>query len=699
MVDTPSIFDDAINDIETNKIQFSIISSGTGTGKTTIFPAKLVKFNRQKENYRKVLVMLPTKEAVRNAYNRASQNKIQHVNVDFRVGYARGNVINYDNYKQSLISNSLTKFPMPIEEKEDTNLAFVTTGHLMRLIREDIKYLSIEDYANPRSLLTFDYIIIDEAHLRTKNSDIDIIIGFLKYMLITYQNKGVPSIIFTSATYSEPEAKTYTINNNNPFKKEILYIDLPGNGYKEKIVNLPRGFYGYLQSINVKSGISLVFLPGIKEILTVKNGLEKEDVFNSLEIVIAHGSRSETEMQNDVFTPNSVGKWKIILATNIAETSLTIPNVSLIIDCGYENIRVIGNNKVVHNKVVRVAKDSADQRAGRTGRTCNGLVIRMMSPEEFNSLPDTIESEIQRLPISNEVLLVLDCNVDCRFIFGDKNVGLIRSISDKQAIRLNSTLKELSHFKLIKDCNGYYNVTKEGKFVSNLPIGNKAGILIMKAIEAGIDLYPIIVLACAIENVEFIFSGFRIPNEYSSSIPFLSILKPWLKLCAKYGNINFSEKNISKLVSFCSENQLDFDGFHDMQRKIVTCITKIRLLGYHIEIFMFDPEDLFIKVRDILDSIYFTYKITNNNSYISTNPNIKHKPLILNDKFLNISRKYPDRVTSIFNMELNKNTQMILWYPNDYIIKGNEIIKMIESINPEIIDDDIPDLEILEPSD
>lgn len=691
MVDRASIFDHAINDIITNKIKFSIVSSGTGSGKTTTFPAKLVKLGTTNNNYRKVIVMLPTKGAVINAYNRAKENKITNVNVDFSVGFARNSEISYNNHKQSLISNSVTGFPMPTEEKEDTNLIYVTTGHMMRLVRECLKYLSVEDYVTPRSLLNFDYIIIDEAHLRTKNMDIDIIIGFLKYMLISFQNKGIPSVIFTSATYSEPGAKIYNIEHDSKFRKDILYVELPGQDYKEKIQNLAGGFYDFIQTLSIKSGIALVFLPGIKEILTVKNGLEREDLLNMLEIAIAHGSRTEGEMQKDVFTPNSENKWKIILSTNIAETSLTIPNVILIVDCGYENIRVVGNNKTIHNKVVRIAKDSAEQRAGRTGRTSNGLVLRMMSPEEYSGLDQTIVPEIQRLPIGNELLLVLDCNVDCRFIFGDKNIGLTRSISDNQANRLNSTLKELAHFRLIRDCNGYFDVTEQGRFVSNLPLSNKSGIIILKAIEIGIDLYPVIILVCIMEDIEMIFNGFKVLPEFYSGVPFYSILSPWLKMCAKYGTINFNEKNINKLTKFCNDNGLDFDGFQTMQKKIINCITKLRLLDYHIDIIMFDPEDLFIKIRGILTSVYFSYKlVTENNQqcYRSTNPNIKHKPLFLSNKFIKIPNRNPEMVTSIFNMEMAGKTQMILWFPHEYSPIGNVVKSLIENVNSEESDDD-----------
>lgn len=698
-VDQQSVFDYAIEDQVTNKVPYSIISAGTGAGKTTTYPCKLVKAGiKAIGRPYKVLVVLPTKEAVDNGFTRAQTNQIINVDVDFTVGRARDRDVEYFNYKGSIISNSVTGFQLPKVEDIETDLIFCTTGHFKNRLEEWDKYLSEEDYVSPRSINVFDFVIIDEAHLRTKNIDIDIIIGNLKYLLISYPKKGIPQIVLTSATYTEETAKLYTIQDIHPFTKTIIYIPITGDTYEQKVKNIPEDLYEYIMSLQVSPGIVLMFLPGIRDITSVMNGIKAADSYHDrVEIVILHSKRTKAQ-KNEAFTPNSPGKWKIILSTNIAETSLTIPNVLIVVDFPYENVRVLGLNQTVRTQIQLYAKDSGDQRAGRTGRTNNGLVIRLISPDEFNKLPNTITPEIERLPIGNELLRVLDCNIDYRFIFGDVNKGITRSISDKQGIRINKTLSELAYFGLVRNCNGHYSVTPNGKFVSDLPLGNKGGILILRTIERGIDIYPAIVLACMIESTEFLFEKFQVPLEFQSEIPFSSILKPWLMFCLKFATISIPGDKLIKMIEFCDKHGLNYDTFREAQRKIVTCVTNIRNKGYDVEVNIFEPEDCFIKYKDILSGIYFHYKMENIDNkivYVSTNPRIKHKPLLINNKFTKYN-SFPDVLVSVFNMELYGNTQMMLWYPIVYEPTRNfnvEINRLMEITEPEIIEETHEELE------
>ena len=691
-MDTPSIFDDTVVNIVTAKVKFCTVKSGTGTGKTQKLPPKLIKFTNNKA---KVCVVLPTREAVYNAYERVSENKVEGVNINFKCGYAANSVVAYKNYKISLIRNFLYEQPLP-ETDDDDNLVFVTAGHFKKLIRDVVKYIQGIDRINPRTIGIFDYVIVDEAHLRSM--DIDIILGILKYLLISFPTKNPPNVICTSATYNEP--KVYDLLHKTGFKIERMYIQGMNNkSMIERIEEIPEGLNSIIGSIDMPPGIGLVFLPGIKEINLVKDGLLELDFDNRYEIVVAHSSRTKEQMKSEIFTPNKPGQWKIILATNIAETSLTIPNVSLIVDSCIEYIKVVGSNKTTYNQMQYISKDSAEQRDGRTGRTCNGVVIRLMSKEEYEKLPRSRNPEIERLPLSNELLHIIDCNIDVRFIFGDINNGIERSISEKQAIRLNSTLNELKYLNLIKKCGDFFMINEAGRFVSSLNVGDKAGVLIYDAIKDGIDPYPVIVLACMIENVESIFLNFRPHSEFYSDIPFATIINPWMKMCLKYGTLKVPS---NKLISFCKEFDLVYEGFHDVQRKIIDCINKVKELGIDVDVYIFDPEDIFLLVKPILDRIYFKYekKFTDNKfmyvtTYKSPNPNVKPKPLFLNEKFVRVKDDYPKKVTSVLNMDMGGRGQIMLWYPCDYRPKGSvEVSILISSTVDEAInDEEIADIE------
>lgn len=669
MSDTQSIFDESINDITKRNVRFATIKAGTGTGKTTTFPCKLCKASF---GINKVCVVLPTKEAVYNAYKRADENKIFNVNVTFKVGYAANSIIHYKNDKISYIRNTLYGHPYKVENNDD-QLVYCTTGHFKRVIRDCLKYLQNEDYVNPRLLNVFDYVIVDEAHLGTM--DISIILGMLKYMLVSFTNKAVPSVICTSATYDEPEL--YEIKSIATYNVETIYVNTDIDNIISYIAG---GLYNILLNIlegGDSPGIVLVFLPGIADIENVKNDLLNEDIHSILEIVIAHSSRNKEQMK-DVFTPNSPNKWKVILSTNIAETSLTIPNINIVVDSCLENIRVVGANRTTTNKVQFISKDSAEQRAGRTGRTSNGIVIRMVNKQVFDSFVKSKEPEIERLPITNELLYVLDCNIDVRFIFGDINNGISRSISDNQIKKLNMTLKDLDKLALIKKCSEYYDVTELGKFCAELNIGAKTAVIIHKAIEYGIDAYPVVVFACCLENAETMFKKY-IPDEFYSEVPFATIINPWLKMCAKYGHISVSNR---LLTNFCHENSLDSDTFLDTHRKILHCLNSLNKAGYNVDIFMFEPEEIFLALKGILDTLYYKYELTANgkDSYMSTNKNIKHKPLYLNKMFI----KYdvaPHRIISVLNIQRSGKTQIILWYPDLYINKDNKSTeKLLENV-------------------
>lgn len=666
MLGVNTIFTSTINSILASDDKYVTVKAGTGSGKTTTLPCELCK----KNNKFRICVILPTREAVYNAYERANTNQIRGVNVDFSVGFAANSIVKYSNKKIAHIRNILYQNQEITCDENDTRLVYCTVGHFLNVIKDTVKYIQDEDSINSRSINIFDYVFIDEIHLRSMN--VDLIVGILKYLLISFSNKLPPKVICTSATWDEP--KLYNVIDSVTFKVLVHYFPT----FEERKMNMTQRLnqFGYGIDAVLKNltgtfdeGIVLVFLPGISQIkISMKQLIEcNED--NKYEIVYAHSSVSEEDMKCKVFTPNTQNKIKIILATNIAETSITIPFVSVIIDSCIENVRETGSNKVIFNKMEYISKDSAKQRAGRTGRTNDGIVIRMISLNEYENLKESRIPEIERLPITNELLHILDCNIDVRFIFGDINNGISRTITEKQANRINLTLKELNYLGLIKKCGDFYNVTKIGKFVSSLIIGAKAGTLIYKAIKAGIDPYPVIVLACFIENAEVLYEKFRPPHEFMSDIPFASLILPWLKLCSEYGQIKIS---LEELKKFCSKHELNYDGFHDVQRKIIDTMIKISNYNIDVDVYMFEPEDVFLKVKYILDELYFNYQ-RKGEFYFSTNPKIKHRPLELSSEFNNSN---PEFVTSILNMVSKDkiSNKMVIWYDSKYIPKNTYLI-------------------------
>lgn len=671
---TPSIFDETVNNIVQTKVKFCTVRANTGTGKSTVFPVKLVKSIGK---LKKVLVCVPTRIAAKNLRILASENRIKGENVNFPVGYAADSEVVYKNYKNSYIRNVLYGTE-EIDPGQDDNLVFCTTGHLENLLYDWIKYLSEDDPVNPRRLDVFDYVIVDEAHLGSMS--VDMCIRLLKFMLVSFGNKGVPNVICASAEYNEP--KLYDLLKPSPYNVRINYIDIDHLTFEQKIQSIPAQLPEILASI--PSGICLIFLPGIKEIRLVQEGLRSSYIGSQIDLHVAHSSESK-EAMDQIFRPANPNRWKVILSTNIAETSITIENLSLIIDTMYENIRVVGPNETIYNETVVISKDSANQRAGRTGRTCSGIVVRLISQAAFNKLPKSRKPEIERLPIINELLAVMETNVDIRFIFGDINNGINRSISEEQSKRLDNTIKKLLFLKVIDKCGDYYTVTEKGRFATSLPVGVKTGVLIYDAIERGIPIYPVLVLAITLELSETLFTDFRPFSKFNSKIPLGCFMLPWLEMCKTFGKLN---PNPIKFEKFCRENHLRYETMKDIQKRIVSCIGNLTRNDIPVDIFMFDPEEVFIAVKPLLTKIYFTYRIKNslneNPVYVSTNPRIKHKPLHLTDRFLSYDQ-YPEQVVSISNVEVRSVSQILIWFPVNYTYS---MIKNIIEVIPNVEEDD-----------
>lgn len=656
----PTIFDRTLDDIRINNVKFCTINAKTGTGKSTILPIKLVQRDSKKKL--KVFYVTPFVEGVRNMYERVSSNLVTGCNVDFSVGFAAHSLVNYHNNKISQIRHKINGLPL-VEQKEDTQLVYCTTGHFLHVLRDCIKYIQNTDGISPRVLNICDYVIIDEPHRHSK--DIDITLGMLKYMLVTFYDKIVPNVICTSATYNEE--KLYMIPSPHNYNVDVLYTDFPHNLSFDQRINIMGEKIAEILSTRQPS-TCLVFLPGIREIYRVRDDIRgSENSLNiTFDIVIAH-SKSSKEEKSRIYSPNDPNKWKIILATNMIEQSTTIDTATLAFDSMIEKFNETGPNETIYLKYGFISKDSAEQRKGRLGRTRPGTIIRLINQTHFNSLAQTVVPELERLPITNELLTVLDCNIDVRFIFGDINNGIERSMSHTQATKINTTIRRLVFLGILQKCDDYYRLTEMGSFLSSSSLNVKSRIFIYKWIENGYPIYPAIVLSVMIENCDTMFNTISINSEFVSDIPLASILLPWLKFCSSYGKLKLPEKLINK---FCEKYGLNFDGWSDCIRKIKETILYLKSLEYEVDLFMFDPLEVFKLAKPFLDRMYFNYMIkpeSNPTVYVSVNNKIKHTPLFLNKRFLSFDDyKPPEKVVSIMNLQISGKSQIILWYPLNY---------------------------------
>lgn len=290
---------------------------------------------------------------------------------------------------------------------DDTIVKVMTDGILLQESRTDQCYNQ------------YQVIIIDEAHERSLN--IDLAMGLLK---LAIEKRPELRVIISSATIRAEDFQRYfsrtgdgsdvpliTINART-YPVDIQYRPLQGGDRFE----MPQALTDEVKRIHKsgKPGHILCFLPGQGAILTCQEMLQTaqttEKGFRDLWILPLYGQLSREE-QERVFQEQP-GKRKVVLATNIAETSITIPDVRFVIDSGIAKIPRFNNQ--THVTTLReeaISSASLAQRAGRAGRTAPGVCFRLFDEQKLSRRPDFTDEEITRLELSEVLLRLIDVGI------------------------------------------------------------------------------------------------------------------------------------------------------------------------------------------------------------------------------------------------------------------------------------------------
>ena len=271
----------------------------------------------------------------------------------------------------------------------DTYIKLMTDGILLAETQGD------------HTLSAYDTIIIDEAHERSLN--IDFLLGYLRQLL---PRRPDLKLIITSATIDADRFSRHF--NNAPvievsgrmYPVEMRYRPIAVEG--EGDADVEQGILDAVdEAIRSGSGDVLVFLPGEREIRETAEALRKHHPAGA-EILPLFARLSFAE-QERVFRPG--GARRIVLATNVAETSLTVPGIRYVVDTGMARInRYSYRNKVEQLQVEKISRASANQRAGRCGRVMSGVCIRLYAEEDYLSRPEFTVPEILRSSLASVIL-------------------------------------------------------------------------------------------------------------------------------------------------------------------------------------------------------------------------------------------------------------------------------------------------------
>jgi len=278
---------------------------------------------------------------------------------------------------------------------ENTRVKFMTDGILLAEIASD------------RWLSAYDTIIVDEAHERSLN--IDFLLGYLKQLL---RKRRDLKVIVTSATIDTErfsrhfdDAPVISVEGRT-FPVEVRYRPLEGEGEQQGERTVNDAIVAAVDEITRQDprGDVLMFLPGEREIRDAHQALERRK-YRETEVLPLYARLSARD-QDRVFNPGP--KRRLVLATNVAETSLTVPRIRYVIDPGYARVkRYSPRQKLDRLHVEPISQASANQRKGRCGRIAEGICYRLYGEADFHARAEFTDPEIRRSSLAGVILRML----------------------------------------------------------------------------------------------------------------------------------------------------------------------------------------------------------------------------------------------------------------------------------------------------
>lgn len=423
--------------------QVVIVAGATGSGKTTQLPKICLELGRTK-----IAHTQPRRLAARTIAERVAEE----------LGVEMGGLVGY-------------KVRFTDKVSDETRVALMTDGILLNEIHRD------------RLLRRYDTIIIDEAHERSLN--VDFLLGYLVGIL---PKRPDLKIIITSATidpesfakhFAQPGAAPVPIIevSGRTYPVEIRYRPLIDEGDESEASEPADEVSAIVTALREldreERGDVLVFLPGEAEIRDAADAVRGAYAKDSspTEVLPLYGRLSAAE-QHRVFERSRVAgvRRRVILATNVAETSLTVPGIRYVIDTGTARIsRYSARSKVQRLPIEAVSQASANQRAGRAGRTSDGIAIRLYSEEDFDKRPEFTEPEILRTSLASVALQMLALD------FGDMAEFPFLTPPDSRGIK--------AAFDLLTEIGAVdgTRLTRIGRDIARMPIDPRFARMLIEA--------------------------------------------------------------------------------------------------------------------------------------------------------------------------------------------------------------------------
>lgn len=546
--------------------QVVIVAGETGSGKTTQLPKILLELGRER-----IAHTQPRRIAARTIAERVADE----------LGSELGGLVGY-------------KVRFTDQVGKTTRVTLMTDGILLAALRGD------------RELKNYDAIIIDEAHERSLT--IDFLLGYLKQLL---PRRPELKVIITSATI-DPEsfAKHFAAADGSPapiievsgrtFPVEIRYRPLVPDGADTKnltdpdddesdgpstpgeAIDMIDGVIAAVDELGREGdGDVLVFFSGENEIRDAADALTGHLARQgarraATEVLPLYGRLSAAE-QHRVFERAPAGiRRRIILATNVAETSLTVPGIRYVVDTGTARIsRYSARAKVQRLPIEPISQASANQRSGRSGRTSDGIAIRLYSELDYAKRPEYTDPEILRTNLAAVILQMISLGL------GDIERFPFLQPPDRRGIK--DGLDLLLELGAIVPANGENRITQLGRDLAQLPLDPRYGRMVLEAKRHGVVREVMAIVAGLSiqdprerpvekrERADQLHNRFRDPSS-----DFISLLNLWNHLQERQAEL--SGNQFRKEVRSEFLNYLRIREWQDVYRQLTRQGQQLRLL-------------------------------------------------------------------------------------------------------------------------
>jgi ATP-dependent helicase HrpA len=519
--------DDIINAVRRNQVL--IISGDTGSGKTTQIPKFCLEAGRGINGF--IGCTQPRRIAASTVARRIAGEFGEEPGLS--VGYKI-------RFKDRTSKNSYIKI--------------MTDGILLAETRGDPQ------------LWQYDTIIIDEAHERSLN--IDFILGILKKLLI--RRKALKLIITSATIDTEKFSKAF---GNAPvievsgrmYPVEVRYWEIDGKEDDDA-----RAMYveAAAKAVNRLAqegpfGDMLVFMPteqDIRETCTIIQGQNHKGT-----IVLPLFARLSGYDQHKVFS--QIPGRKIIVATNIAETSITIPGIKYVVDTGLARIsRYSPGTRITSLPIVRISQSSADQRKGRAGRVKSGICVRLYSEEDYQNRPLFTLPEILRTNLAEVILRMMALKLGHVSSFPFVDPPAEKSVRD--GFGLLSELGAIKKQSRAKSGNSSFSLTKTGKLMAKLPVDPRLSRMLIEARRNGCE-EQVAIIASALSvrdprerpldkaaQADQMHAKFRDPLS-----DFITLFNIW----KEYQTVLKKQKTLSSVRKMCRKSFLSFNRMREWQ--------------------------------------------------------------------------------------------------------------------------------------